>query len=195
MINTTNAGIALSAALALVLIASAIPKLRHPKGFVVVVLAYDVLPPRLGRLYAWLLPPLELFIALLLVVGTVVRAASSVTSLLLLSFIVAIGVNVARGRDLDCHCFGIAARRRIGVELLLQDGALLGAAIALTVVAHEWWGTAPWSVFRLAGMTDDQGTTALLVACMFLATISVALVLPRSLTSGRRVYRYPRASR
>ncbi|HZS88725.1 MAG TPA: MauE/DoxX family redox-associated membrane protein [Chloroflexota bacterium] len=183
MINTTNVGIVLSVALALVLAVSAIPKLRYPKGFVVAVLAYDVLPPRLGRLYAWLLPPLELFNALLLASGTVVRAASVMTSLLLFSFIVAVGVNVARGRDLDCHCFGKSMRRGIGVSLLLQDGALLGVAITLAVVVRDWWGTEPWSVFRIGGLTDDQGASAL-ITCMFLVTIAVALALPRVFTSS-----------
>lgn len=93
-----------------VFLVSAIPKLRHPRGFVLMVLEYRILPPSLGELYAWMLPPLELFVGLLLLTGAAVRVATIMASFLLLSFIAAIGINLARGRDLDCGCFRVGHR-------------------------------------------------------------------------------------
>ncbi len=133
---------------------SAVPKLRHPRGFVLTVLQYQILPARLSRLYGWLLPPLELFLALLFFGGTALRSASVLTGLLLLSFLIAVGVNLARGRRLECGCFGKAAKRQIGWGLLLQDGLLLAVAVALCFVAQTWASLESWSVFRLLGLSS-----------------------------------------
>lgn len=164
----------LSVVLGITFLVAAVPKLRHPKGFVVAVLAYDVLPPRLGWLYAWLVPPLEILTALLLLSGTAVRSAGLVTVTLLLSFIIAVGINKARGRDLDCHCFGKALQRQVGWKLLLEDGVMLGAAVIMTALAGEWVAPEPWSVYRLSGLTG-AGDLAPLLGCVALAAGGVAL--------------------
>jgi uncharacterized membrane protein YphA (DoxX/SURF4 family) len=177
--------VALGAMLGLVFMASAVPKLRHPRGFVLAVLEYRVLPPRLSRLYARLVPPLEFLLAFLVLTGTAVRSAAAVMSVLLLSFIVAMGINMARGRDLDCHCFGRATTRPIGWRALLQDVVLLGASIAVIVLASEWVAPEPWSVFRLAGLAK-AGWPAPLLACVAV-TACAATLLGRS-ADGRRKY-------
>src|ERR1051326_5866722 len=92
--------ILLSGVLGIVFLAAAIPKLRHPRGFVLAVLEYRVLPTGLSWFYARLIPPLEFLLALLLLTGTAVLSAAIVTLLLLLSFIAAVGINLVRGRDL-----------------------------------------------------------------------------------------------
>lgn len=175
----------LSIGLALIFLASAVPKLRHPKGFILAVLEYRVLPPGLSRLYARLLPPLELLLALLLLSGTAVRSAAIVLSLLLLSFMAAISINLARGRNLDCYCFGKTRRRSIGWGLLLEDCALLGAAIVLAVITSAWIAPEPWSVFRFADLMQ-AGSYVLLLVCAVVTACATAL-LSRS-TSGKRRY-------
>lgn len=176
----------ISVGLGLIFVASAIPKLRHPKGFAVAVLAYDVLPPRLARLYAWLVPSLELLVALLLMAGTAARSAAVIASLLLLSFMIAIGLNIARGRDLDCHCFGATIRRRTSWGLVLQDGALLGAAVFVAGGAHAWVGLEPWSLVRLSSLTG-AGSGAPLLGCIGL--VASAIVLSRAWMARGRRYR------
>lgn len=173
--NITVMQLLLSMGLALIFLTSAVPKLRHPKGFILAVLEYRILPSRLSWWYARLLPPLELLLALLLLSGTAVRLATVVVSLLLLSFMIAVGINVARGRNLDCHCFGKARRRTIGWGLLLQDGALLGVAIVLAVITRSWIALEPWSIFRLSGLAQ-VGSPVLLLSCV-VATACVAVLL------------------
>jgi hypothetical protein len=173
----------LSMTLGTIFLASAVPKLRHPKGFVLAVLEYRILPPRLSWFYARLLPPLEFLLALLLLTGTAVRSAAVVTSLLLLSFMAAVGINLTRGRHLDCHCLGKATRRPIGWRLLLEDGALLGAAMAVAAVRSHWVAPASWSVFRLLGLVQ-AGSSWPLLGCAAV-TACTATLLSRS-TSGRR---------
>jgi hypothetical protein len=158
----------LGLALAAVFGASAVPKLRHPRGFLLAVLLYRVLPPRLGTLYARLLPPLEVFVALLLLSGTAVRFAATIAAALLVSFMLAVGINITRGRDLECHCFGHSANRRIGWPLMLQDGALLVATIAVAAPATAWISAEPWSVLRLSGLAAPQSAAPLL-GCAALA--------------------------
>ncbi|HLX56643.1 MAG TPA: MauE/DoxX family redox-associated membrane protein [Ktedonobacteraceae bacterium] len=175
----------LSIALGIIFLATAVPKLRHPRGFVLAVLEYRVLPPRLSWFYGRLVPPLEFMLALLLFTGTAVRSAAFLISLLLLSFIFAAGINLARGRDLDCHCFGKATRRPLGWGLLLQDGALLGASMTLAVVTRQWVALESWSVLRLSGLVQ-AGSFGPLLGCA-LVTACTAALMGRS-TYGRRRY-------
>jgi len=175
----------LSITLGIIFLASAVPKLRHPKGFILAALEYRVLPPRLSWFYARLVPPLEFLLALLLLTGTALRSAAIVISVLLLSFIVAVGINLARGRDLDCHCFGKATRRPIGWRLLLQDGALLVAAITLTAITSEWVAPEPWSVFRLSGLVQ-AGSPGPLLGCAAVTACTAALL--SGSTYGRGQY-------
>ncbi len=168
----------LSVGLSIVFLASAVPKLRHPKGFILAVLEYRILPARLSWGYGRVLPPLELLLALLLLSGTAVRLAALVGSLLLLSFLLAVGINMARGRTLDCHCFGKARSRPIGWGLLLQDAVLLGAALVLAISTPSWLALEPWSLFRLAGLAP-VGSPVLLLSCA-IVTAGAAVLLSRS---------------
>ena len=183
MIGIVGITLLLSIVLAIVFLLAAVPKLRHPKGFVLAVLEYRVLPTGLSWLYARLLPPLECLLALLLLTGTAVRAAAIIIAVLLLSFIVAVSINMVRGRDLDCHCFGKSVKRPIGWRLLLQDGALLGAAIALAVMTREWVAPEFWSVLRLSGLVP-AGSVLPLLACVAV-TVCVTMLLNRVNLSWR----------
>lgn len=138
----------LSITLGVCFLAAALPKLRHPESFMLAVVGYRVLPFRLSKVYARLLPPLECLLGLLLLGGIAVRSAAIVSSLLALSFITGVGINVIRGRTLECHCFGKATKRMIGWKLLLEDIALFGAAVALAILASTWVTPEPWSICR-----------------------------------------------
>jgi hypothetical protein len=174
----TSLQILLSLGLGLIFLFSAIPKLRHPNGFILTVLEYRVLPTRLSWLYARSLPPLELLLAVFLLSGTEVRSVAIVLSLLLISFMIAVAINLARGRNLDCHCFGKAHRRTIGWELLFQDTLLLCATIVLAVIPGAWLESEPWSVFHLSGLARF-GITIPLIVCAIM-TLCAARLIKRS---------------
>jgi len=145
------AALLLSFLLGGVFLASALPKLRSPKAFLLAVVDYRILPLSLARPYAWLVLRGELLCALLLLSGLDVPLAAGLATLLLLSFIVAVAINIMRGRELECHCFGAARRRRGGWRVLHEDIVLLGGAIALFALAVESPGPlAPWSPLRVA---------------------------------------------
>ncbi|MDQ2745220.1 MAG: hypothetical protein M3Z66_23390 [Chloroflexota bacterium] len=168
--------LAISATLGAIFLASAIPKLRHPKGFVLTVWEYRILPPTLGLLYARSLPPVELFIALLFLTGAAAPLAAVCASLLLLSFVIAVGVNLRRGADLACGCFGGRGRRRIGPGLLLQDLGLLGLSSVSLLLAAGWLGVERWSVFRLVdGTITAVPAMGICVVVTGIASISIGM--------------------
>ena len=147
----------ISMALGSGLLAGAIPKLQNPRRFILITLEYRVLPPVLARLYGWIVPMAELSLAILLMTGVEIQYSAIIAALLWFSFTIAVATNLARGRDLDCGCFGEAAHREIGWGLLIQDCIFIGAAIGLTALTWHWNALAPWSMFHLLGLIDLSG--------------------------------------
>lgn len=185
-----NASAILSLAASLLLggvfLRAALPKLNRPRSFALSVVAYQVLPLRASQLYARLVPPLELLAALLLLAGTTTRLAAVILALLLASFILAVGLNLARGRAVDCGCYGTSSAghaRLVSPRMLLQDFALLGVALLVTVTGPPGVSLAPWSPLRLVGSAD---TIARLGPLALLAAILVTLGTTLALDPDRR---------
>ncbi len=138
-----------------IFLVSSLSKLHHPKSFVLTVLEYRILPPYFSKLYAIFLPPAEFFIAFFALTGLMLRLTAITMSFLLLSFIVAIGVNIKRGRQLNCNCFGVSRKRLVGKTLLIQDVVLLIAAIFISVT-RTWTPIESWSIFYLIGVKNNE---------------------------------------
>lgn len=173
----------LGVALAIVFLTSAIPKLRNPRSFILIVLEYRILPVGLGRLYAHLLPPLELFLSLALLVGLVTRLTSVLALLLIASFMIGITINLARGRRIPCGCFGRKHQREIGWRNLVEDVILLVATWALLWTTSTWTGSPSFSVFDFAVPQSLNSSVAesVGVAIVLLVTLTVwimALCIP-----------------
>jgi uncharacterized membrane protein YphA (DoxX/SURF4 family) len=178
--------VALAVGLGGVFVASALPKLRHPRGFVLAVMEYRVLPMRASWVVGRVAPAVELMMGLMLATGVLLPVAASAAMALLLCFLAAIGLNLARGRDLDCHCFGAARKRKIGWRVMLEDtalllagGSLLGLLMAMstTLVALAAWS--PWRLLSLAVSPVESAVIAVgLLAA--LVVITALLLDPRS---------------
>jgi uncharacterized membrane protein YphA (DoxX/SURF4 family) len=87
------------------LVFSGAVKFADPDLFGMAVAQYDILPNLLVPYAATIIPALEILIGLSLVIGFRVRASACIAVLLMLVFIVAISVNVVRGRQIECGCF------------------------------------------------------------------------------------------
>jgi uncharacterized membrane protein YphA (DoxX/SURF4 family) len=109
---------------------SGLLKLRDPDGFTSAVDDYRVLPQRLVRPVALVVPFLELTLGTALLIGWWVRPAAFLSTLLLLSFAVAVGVNLKRERAVACHCFPEFGEDQIGKSTLVRQGVLIGCALA-----------------------------------------------------------------
>jgi len=112
-------------------VAASWDKILHPARFVEDVANYGILPPLLVNLCALILPWLEMIAGLFLVLGFFPKSSALILSLLLASFTVAISINIARGAEIDCGCFG--AGEELSWATLLRDLLLLAMAIQIFV--------------------------------------------------------------
>jgi len=137
---TVRAQIALGA----VFVAAALPKLADPPGFAEAIWNYQLAPAWLVHPAALTLPWLELLCGLALCLGVWTRAAAAWLGALLLVFLAALSVNLARHHPVDCGCFGTHVQARTETERLqdlrwaiLRDlGLLLLAAQVLAAGAQ-----------------------------------------------------------
>jgi hypothetical protein len=128
-IITMSAAVALAAVFA----AAAVAKLRDLSIFAAVVQNFRMLPEFLARPFAYVLPPVELAVAVGLLVEASRGWAAAGAFALLAAFTVAIAVNLARGRrEIDCGCFGTSHKQTLSGWLIGRNAALaLLAAICL----------------------------------------------------------------
>lgn len=81
-------------------------KLLEPHGARDAILAYRLLPPSWAPVLGYLLPGVEVCIAVLLFVGLFVRISAVVSTVLMAMFIFGIASVWVRGYSIDCGCFG-----------------------------------------------------------------------------------------
>src|SRR5438128_2417845 len=94
-------------ALGAIFVAAAIPKIADPRSFAHMIYNYKLLPASLGNLAALWMPWVELLAGLALILGVWRRGATLLVGLLLVVFIGAIAINLARGHAIDCGCFDV----------------------------------------------------------------------------------------
>jgi hypothetical protein len=115
--------------LAAVLAVAALAKLRAFDEFIGVVHNYRILPEPLVRPVAYVLPPLELAVALGLLIEPTRALAAGGAAALLAVFALAMAVNILRGRpEIDCGCFASTLKQRIGWALVGRNLVLIGLA-------------------------------------------------------------------
>src|SRR5215210_7332875 len=139
--------------LAAVFVVSGVAKLADREGSRRAVTDFGV-PGPLAAPLTVLLPLAELAVAVALIpTATALWGAVGALALLLL-FVVGIGVNLARGRKPDCHCFGQLHSAPAGWSTLARNGAL--AALAGFVVRAGYDGVGPSAVSWLSALSAAQ---------------------------------------
>lgn len=119
-----------------VFVYASLDKIAHPTEFGRIVYHYRLLGPSRfvgplpANLLAVTLPWVEIVTGLCLVTGLWRREAASLATALLLVFVVAVGLALAQGIDIEnCGCFTVTgAGRAAGARLIVGDLFLLGAA-------------------------------------------------------------------
>jgi hypothetical protein len=110
-------------------------KVQKPIAFARGVAQYDILPPRPALVFGLILIPGEAFVAFAHLTGWLLPAALPLGVAMLLSFAIAVGTNLARGRGVQCHCFGtvggefISARSLGRLLMMIFGEVILLAAI------------------------------------------------------------------
>ncbi len=156
-------------ALAFLLLWAAVHKLRDIAGFRAAVADYALLPRAAVDPAAVLLIAVELTLGAALLRGGVVTFPAALgTAMLVAVYTAAVAVNLLRGRrHIDCGCTGAAGRQRLSGYLVLRNGGIVFAALALAVLANMAPGQArPWS--WVDGVTVVAGLSTL--ALLYTAT-------------------------
>ncbi|MCJ7774007.1 MAG: DoxX family membrane protein [Desulfobacterales bacterium] len=98
-------------------------KIASPAMFAKIIYGYYLFPDFSINLIAIILPFLELYCGLFLLLGIYPRSASIVTTGMLFGFIVAISINLIRGHEFDCGCFsfGGTGHKTATLQLFIRD--------------------------------------------------------------------------
>ena len=119
-------------ALGAIFVAAALPKIADPPSFAHMIYNYRLVPGAAINALALVMPWVELLVGLALILGVWPRESAALAGLLLLVFMAAITINLARGRAVDCGCFDVKAAGKTREEqltdmrwVLLRDAGML----------------------------------------------------------------------
>jgi len=161
------------------LVLAGVTKLAGRSAFREAVAEYKMLPSAIEGPFAAVLPFVEVTLGALLLLGLGTTAAAAIATPLFLTFTLAIGVNLARGRSFDCHCFGAINRDTIGWPALLRSIALAAGALGVAIGASRFGGLE----YALFGSSRALPKTAEVAPVVFLAFVvfDVLVLLPELL--------------
>ena len=142
--------------LGLVFIVAAYPKIADPPGFAKSIWAYELFPAWSLHPLALLLPWLELLCGLALCLGIWIRAAAAWVAVMLLSFGLALSINLARHHPVDCGCFGSATPKTDAQRLADMRWVLLRDAGLLLLAAQVLLASASAKSPRLDQTTENK---------------------------------------
>jgi len=98
-------------------------KIIDPEHFGKIIYGYYLFPDYSINLIAIVLPFFELFSGLSLILGFYPRSAALIINGMLLAFIIAVSINLARGHQFDCGCFSFddAGYTYSALQVLVRD--------------------------------------------------------------------------
>jgi uncharacterized membrane protein YphA (DoxX/SURF4 family) len=136
--------------LGVLFVGACLHKIAEPHSFAVDVATYDILPLALVNLVALTLPWVELSAGGMLLAGWRVRAAAFLVAGMMVVFLAALVVALARGLDMSCGCFASesAGHDPISRLTLLRDLGWLGLAVCVLAFDRGLVGLDRWLVGR-----------------------------------------------
>lgn len=127
-------------ALGVIFVAAALPKIVDPPSFAHMIYNYRLVPGPFVNLMGLTMPWIELLCGLALILGIWRTTARSLIALLLVTFIVAISINLLRGNSIDCGCFDVSAAGKTTEERLADMKFVIVRDLGmLLMVAQLWW--------------------------------------------------------
>ena len=115
------------------LLTAALEKGLQPRVFIAAITSYRIVRRSLIGPIGVAVIGAEGFAGICLVLGVAQQEAAIVAAALFALFAAAVGINLARGHIVSCHCFGSRTRESIGPATLLRSVILLGCSGALAV--------------------------------------------------------------
>ncbi len=113
-----------------IFIYASLDKIFDQAQFARILYNYHLLPGSLINISAIVMPWIELICGIALILGIYRGGSSLALNLLLIVFMIAIGINLIRGVDLECGCFTVSSKAKSNaLELLLRDIGLLAIGL------------------------------------------------------------------
>lgn len=109
---------------------AALDKITNPQKFAEIIYNYRLLPIELLNLCAVIVPWMEAFIGLALLLGIWVETAAFLLSGITVFFIILIISAILRGLDIECGCFSLDAAgslvswKRVAEDILILAGGI-----------------------------------------------------------------------
>jgi uncharacterized membrane protein YphA (DoxX/SURF4 family) len=129
-------------ALGVIFVVAALPKIVDPPSFAHMIYNYHLVPGALINLMALVMPWIELLCGLALILGIWQATARSIIGALLITFVLAIAINLARGNAIDCGCFDVSAADKTRDERLADmRWVILRDLGMLLMVGQLWWAS------------------------------------------------------
>jgi uncharacterized membrane protein YphA (DoxX/SURF4 family) len=147
--------IALSLMLSYVVVDAGLHKVRNPRHYAAVIDDYRVLPRNSGWHAVWLAGGLEIAAGVAILLPPLHRAGLLLCALLLAAYLVAIALNLWRGRrEIDCGCGAPDQAQGLSGALLLRNALLVLAALLLAAAqpAARVMGWFDWLVTVCAAL-------------------------------------------
>lgn len=146
---------------------------------------------RLARLIAAALPPAELGLGIVLVLGLAPSAFAMLAAVILAGFVLIQAIAVARGLPVQCSCFGILYVEPVGARTIIRDGIL--GVLAFSLAASGDGGHLLWR--ELTRVTEPSAVFASsLTIGIALATLVVGIRAWKAARSGRNFANSPSSS-
>ena len=148
-------------ALGLIFVVAALPKIVDPPSFAHMIYNYKIMPWALVNPMALIMPWIELLSGLALILGIWKGTARTIIGILLLTFIAAISINLARGNAIDCGCFDVSAANKTTEERLADmQFVILRDSGMLLMVAQLWWASHQLKDDDVARASDRPATVS-----------------------------------
>lgn len=104
-------------------------KIGNPEAFAKIIRNYHVIPYTTTNLFALVLPWVEFYTGVCLILGIFVDGASIITIAMMGVFIIALSQAVLRGIDIECGCFKVVGgSSKVGIQRIIEDIVYLGMA-------------------------------------------------------------------
>lgn len=161
---------ALQLSLGIVFLLSSVPKLLHPLAHVRNVNEYKILPSTVAYVFGLGLIPTESFLAIAFLTGWWIEIALPLAAGMLIVFSIAVGINLRRGRQIACGCFGSVAEQ-ISPRTLARLLLLITIVLLLSVFRSVGSG----SLFSVGKVMADISNLRYLIEMAFLAVFIVVV--------------------
>ncbi|MEA1959305.1 MAG: DoxX family membrane protein [Chloroflexota bacterium] len=120
---------------------------------------YHILPESLAKAYATALPPVEIVVGILLILGLFLKFNATIGGLVTLSFTIAKIYAMAKGLDISvCPCFGPAVPL-LSIYSFIIDIAMLLLVVQIFFHRDEFLALGPWIKSIIDRSKDSSSET------------------------------------